>query len=541
MMARMLVRLSFVVVVVLVLLLDVRGVHAESELSVADLLREANAALTSYDYGKALEAFDKAVEKDPGAYLTYFRRATAQQALGRNGAALADLNLTIERQPQFGKAYLQQVRIHLKEGEYEAALGVINRMTSTLGKDHAQELAQASTLHSQVAHAQSLSKRLAALAKGSDAAACVRVADELVKAAPNDLDARQHRATCRLALGHVDDAVTDWNRIVALAPNPALQLRLSLVSFYLLGSYDSQMYKAGLQHLKACLHNDPDNKACIRAHKQLRKIDKALAKAHKFAASSSWPAVVSALKGPKVGAPTIYEEVQSVLRAASTPGAHGERVLPRQIKDPLTQSELLHDMDTLYCRAYVGQNLFKKGMPYCDRLLQRDPNSIPALVAKGEDHIANQRYDEAVHVLQQAFMHTQQTDRDVYQRLNKAQKLQKQAKSKDYYKTLGVARDADERTIKKAYRRLVLEHHPDKGGDQDKMAEINEAFGVIGDPEQRKRYDAGDDPNDPAGQQQAHEGGFGANEAFAQMFQNGAFQQFGRNQGGGGQQFHFSF
>src|SRR5215813_5189292 len=61
---------------------------------------------------------------------------------------------------------------------------------------------------------------------------------------------------------------------------------------------------------------------------------------------------------------------------------------------------------------------------------------------------------------------------------------------KDYYKTLGVARDADDKTIKSAYRKLARKHHPDVNkGSSDRFKEINEAYAVLSDPEKRKRYD----------------------------------------------------
>jgi molecular chaperone DnaJ len=61
---------------------------------------------------------------------------------------------------------------------------------------------------------------------------------------------------------------------------------------------------------------------------------------------------------------------------------------------------------------------------------------------------------------------------------------------KDYYKTLGVDRRADEKTIKTAYRRLARKHHPDVNkGNAERFKEINEAYAVLSDPEKRKRYD----------------------------------------------------
>lgn len=65
--------------------------------------------------------------------------------------------------------------------------------------------------------------------------------------------------------------------------------------------------------------------------------------------------------------------------------------------------------------------------------------------------------------------------------------------SKDYYKTLGVSKDASEQEIKKAYRKLIRQYHPDKNPDnklaEEKSKEINEAYSVIGDKNERKKYD----------------------------------------------------
>ncbi len=63
------------------------------------------------------------------------------------------------------------------------------------------------------------------------------------------------------------------------------------------------------------------------------------------------------------------------------------------------------------------------------------------------------------------------------------------ATTPDYYKTLGVPRDADADTIKKAFRKLARTHHPDAGGDEAKFKEINEAYEVLSDEKKRQMYD----------------------------------------------------
>ena len=84
---------------------------------------------------------------------------------------------------------------------------------------------------------------------------------------------------------------------------------------------------------------------------------------------------------------------------------------------------------------------------------------------------------------------------------------------------LGVPRDADQDTIKKAYRKLAMQHHPDKGGDPNEFQKISEAYETLSDVDKRFRYD------NPSAQPQGFPGGFGfsaqgfdLNDIFSQIF-----------------------
>ena len=104
----------------------------------------------------------------------------------------------------------------------------------------------------------------------------------------------------------------------------------------------------------------------------------------------------------------------------------------------------------------------------------------------------------------------------------------------DYYEKLGVSRNASDKEIKNAFRRLAAKHHPDKGGDHKYFTELNEAYQALSDPQKKATYDQYG-TIDPQQQHPFQQGGFsfdgnGMEDLFGTIFGRGFQQQQRRPQ-----------
>lgn len=113
---------------------------------------------------------------------------------------------------------------------------------------------------------------------------------------------------------------------------------------------------------------------------------------------------------------------------------------------------------------------------------------------------------------------------DGFSRRGKKEKVDTDA----FYNLLGISKDADDATIKKAYRKLALKEHPDKGGDPEKFKAITRAYEVLSDANKRSIYDEyGEEGIN--GSADGGGGGGDPGDMFSQLFGGG-----GRGRGGGG-------
>jgi DnaJ family protein C protein 3 len=241
-------------------------------------------------------------------------------------------------------------------------------------------------------------------------------------------------------------------------------MRIFRISYFLLPPAGS--FQAGpLGTLKQCLHSDPDSKPCKAAHRLVKGLDKRFAKLEAAIASEQWAQVLLLAGGPDgllaaLDAAAAEHAGQDALRY---PAFAPEGKLRMPLPVPAKSSPRLAIVLGALCRAHTrgsSSRALKAAAPLAERLLGMDLDApqmeevgpqaaVDALLLQGEAALAREDWELAVRVFQEAFEKSGR-DRDVYSRMQRAQKLLKQSKAKDYYKVLGVPRDADERTIKKA-------------------------------------------------------------------------------------------
>ncbi|KAI9676922.1 MAG: hypothetical protein M1817_006761 [Caeruleum heppii] len=472
-----------------------------SDTPISALVSSANAHLAKGNFNDALTYFDVAITRDPQNYLTIFKRGATYLSLGKNAQATQDFDRVLLIKPDFEGALLQRAKIKGKNADWNAA----RQDYITAGKSEGQEIAD-------LEEAEGAAKLAMDAEKAGDWEGCVTNAGVAIMTASTALGLRQLRARCRLERGEVHEGVSDLAHVLQISPGSTEpHLQISSMMFYALGDTEK-----GLAQIRRCLHSDPDSKPCSKLFRREKVLNKEYAKIKSLMEKRQFNSAAKLLVATGED-PGLIQDVRDDVKEFKESGLIHKN----------SPNDLLGQLLEMTCEAYSEMNNQKKATPFCTEALSFDPNSLPALISAAKRAIDSDDFEAAINHLNHAKEHHPASSA-IPPLLNNAHTLLKRSKTKDYYKVLGVDRSADERTIKRAYRHLTRQHHPDKAQKsgvskedaEKKMASINEAYEVLSDPELRARFDNGDDPN-------------------SQEQQGSPFQGSPFGGGGGGQQFFF--
>lgn len=451
--------------------------------------------LAAGDYSDALTHFHAAIDANPDEYMNYFKRATVYMALSRSKQALADFDRVIQLKPDFLKAKHQRGELLLKMGRlneaYEDLECIVKKEPNY--NDVQERLILVGTLKNQIEVIKNAYKR-------NDYQLAIEGLNEIFEYIPWDPSLRELRAEAFLGLGNIVHAISDIRSVTKLKhDNSQGFLKLSNLH-YQIGEPEESLVE-----IRECLKLDPDHTECHSIYKKLKKIVKFLKAAKEAHEKKDWERCIESSR-------KVLKEEQKVTGIT------------------------FHAYDKL-CICYLKSGNSLEARKACTDAIKINKVEPRLYCDRADAFLQEDLFDEAISDFRSAL----DIEKDLARAkkgLVRAQKLQKRAGKRDYYKLLGVKRNAKKKEIIKAYKKLAVKWHPDKFRDIDekktaekKFMDIAAAKEVLSDPDMRAQYDRGADPLDPES---------GKDE---QSFRHGGqnFKFRGGNPFGDGFQFKFHF
>lgn len=380
-----------------------------------------------------------------------------------------------------------KARIYAKEGEFALVRSSLGSYTSSLSSQGRPADPVATELLESVNEAEKLLEKARKEKKAQLWTACAESCSSIIRGtASHSIEVRVMRAECQLAAGDIEGSVGDLTRLAVLLPPSAsmdLQVRIWRLSYFLLPPTrgdDGSTSAAALAPIKSCLHFDPDSKLCLPLHRLAKALEKSFAKLEEALQKEDWRGAVNLMTESGKGKEkdlwgryeqamkdhTSREQLLGKEHAGESSSKHKEPPVP--LPDPFTHSPRRQILLRALCKSYTAigtASALRNADQWCAKLLTMDGCSedADALVGRAEFLLAGEddtsaagstggeaNWDEGIRLLEKAFEASGRSDRDIHAKLNAAKKKVKQRRRKDYYKVLGVDRDADEKTIKKA-------------------------------------------------------------------------------------------
>ncbi|KAG0054301.1 hypothetical protein BGZ83_011506 [Gryganskiella cystojenkinii] len=466
----------------------------ETPLSAEQIKAQANQEYKVGNYAAAVDLYSQSIKLEPSNATYYGNRSAALMMIKKYSEASKDCQTAVRLDPEFVKGYLRGAKCQMQLGNISESVRLYTKVLE-LEPNNAQatkEKAQVDYIQAQVEQIQQF---MSNKQFGLGANAIDRVLG-LVEIQPKKW---------LIWKGECLIGKKDYNGASSVAMDLLRQDSQNSDAIYLRAQvlYSQGENAKAITHCAEALRCDPD---CAKARVLMKKV-KAL-ETQKSAGND-------AFKAGKM------QEAYDLYTAA----------LALDPENESTNSKLFSNRATVLSK--LGR--YEEAVKDCDSSLELDPSFVKVLRKRAECQIKLEQYEDAVRDLKSA-LEQDKTNRDIRRELQQAELELKKSLRKDYYKVLGVSKDANDSEIKKAYRRQALIYHPDKNdGDataEAKFKDIGEAYGVLSDPTKKHRYDSGMDiEGGGMGGMDDFGGGGDVNSMFYQMFMN---QQGGGGMGGMG-------
>lgn len=409
------------------------------------------------DYKNAIIQYTKAIELIPSSATYLGNRAAAYMSNGNYEAALDDCLRATDIDPQNPKILLRLARIYTSLGQPEEAILTFGRIQPP---PSAKDAAPAKEMLHHINAAQD------ALAKGPSGSMVLHALDQAERqlgyGAPKPRKWQLMRGEAYLKMGTANALGEAQNISMSLlrhnSQDPeALVLRGR--ALYCQGENDK-----AVSHFRKAISCDPDMRDAVKWLRIVQKLERMKEEGNKEYKAGRWQSAI--------------ERYTAALEIDPTNKGTNSKIL---------QNRAL-------CRTKTKE--YDSAILDCEQAIKLDPTYTKARKTKANALGAAERWEDAVKEWK-SIQELEPEDRNIAKEVRKAELELKKSQRKDYYKILGIEKNADDQQIKKAYRKLAIVHHPDKNPNDEQAAErfkdVGEAYETLSDPQKRARYDNGDD------------------------------------------------
>lgn len=460
----------------------------------------ANDLYKKKKYIQALLLYSEAIKLCPNNATLYNNRAACHLMLNHYQEALKDCHKALTNDSSNVRALIREAKCYQLIGDVSAALRSLTRMR--LVEPNSTELAKEQKAVERLQDIITESNKAYA---SSDYGRCIYFMEHAIALSPGCGKFKLVRAECLAHLGRLTEAREAALEQMRLDTSNADAWYIRGLALYLEDNLDK-----ALKHFQQVTRLAPDHPKAARLFKLCKNLR------------------MEKQQGNNLFTKGAFREAFAVYSNA----------LNIDPTNKLTNAKI-------HCnRAQCSMRLerYNDALVDFNRAITLDANYIKAYVRRAQCYLQLDMFDEAVRDLEHAYRQDNSTENK--RLLENAKCELRKSKRKDYYKILGIGRNANQDEIKKAYKKAALKHHPDRHArateieqrDQEKkFKELNEAYGVLSDPRKKSRYDSGVDMDD-----NGYEGSHVVSphvHSFHTFFNNGLFANFGDSPGGF--QFHF--